>query len=408
MENKLNLTNMINSDEVKVFKPLIIASIVIVYIAAMLFRSPFQNPYKASLGAELIFTILMLALLLLFLFSNTIFRNKYWLYFGIQGLIILGCAVTFPKGYHAIFFGLIPILIGQSIGAYYESIKVIMTSVYFYSIFCGAIIVLDGWNALIHSIPILLLITIAVRIYSIIMIQQVKLRIHTQKVLQELEFAYEKVEELTLTNERQRMARDLHDTLTQGLAGIIMQLDAVNANLNNNNTKRAQEIVQKSMEHARKTLSDSRLVINDLRLPANADMDLAKVVENEIANFKGLSNTSITANIMIKSQLPLNLFKQILYIVKEALNNIAKHAKAKKAVIEIIETHNQININIIDDGIGFDVQRIDHLYGHYGLLGITERVEAIHGRIKIESKRKSGTNLTIIIPIERGISEENE
>lgn len=408
MENKLNLTNMINSDEVKVFKPLIIASIVIVYIAAMLFQSPVQNQYKVLIGAELIFTILMLAFLLLFLFSNIIFRNKYWLYFGIQGLIILGCAVIFPKGYHAIFFGLIPILIGQSIGAYYESIKVIMTSVYFYSIFCGAIIVLDGWNALIHSIPILLLITIAVRIYSIIMIQQVKLRIHTQKVLQELEFAYEKVEELTLTNERQRMARDLHDTLTQGLAGIIMQLDAVNANLNNNNTKRAQEIVQKSMEHARKTLSDSRLVINDLRLPGNADRDLAKAVENEIANFKGLSNTYITANIVIKSQLPLNLFKQILYIVKESLNNIAKHAKAKKAVIEIVETHNLININIIDDGIGFDVQRIDHLYGHYGLLGITERVEAIHGRIKIESKRKSGTNLTINIPIEKGISDENE
>lgn len=408
MVNKVYFTNMINSDEVKVFKPLIIAGIAIVYITAMFFQSPFQNPYKVSIGADLIFTILMIAHLLLFLFSNTVFRNKYWLYFGIQGLIILGCEVIFPRGYKVIFFGLIPILIGQSIGVYYESIKVIMTSIYFYSIFCGAIIILDGWKVLIHSIPILLLITIAVRIYSIIFIQQVKLRIKTQKVLQELEFAYEKVEELTLTNERQRMARDLHDTLTQGLAGIIMQLDAVNANLNNNNTKRAQEIVQKSMEHARKTLADSRLVINDLRLPANAEGDLAKAVENEIANFKGLSNTSITANIMIRSQLPLNLFKQILYIVKEALNNIAKHAKAKKAVIEIVETHNQINIHIIDDGIGFDVKRIDHLYGHYGLLGITERVEAIHGKIKIISKRKSGTNLAIIIPIEKGISEENE
>lgn len=72
------------------------------------------------------------------------------------------------------------------------------------------------------------------------------------------------IEEFNLTSERQRMAGDLQDTLSQGLAGVIMQLEAVNANINNNNTKRAQEIFKKAMEHARRTLADSRLIIDDL------------------------------------------------------------------------------------------------------------------------------------------------
>lgn len=126
------------------------------------------------------------------------------------------------------------------------------------------------------------------------------------------------------------MDRDLHDTLSQGLSGIIMQLYAINANLNKNNIKRAQEIVQKSMEHARKTLSDSRLVMDDLRFQGKSELDFAK---------------------------------------------------AENAVVKIIENHNQISINIADDGIGFDIKLLDKQFGHYGILGITERVKAIHGEI---------------------------
>jgi NarL family two-component system sensor histidine kinase YdfH len=89
--------------------------------------------------------------------------------------------------------------------------------------------------------------------------------------------------------------------------------------------------------------------------------------------------------------------------VREALNNIAKHAKAKNASLEIAEKQNEIIINITDDGIGFDTKLIDKLFGHYGIVGITERVKAIHGELNIKSKRKAGTNINIIIPIEKGI-----
>lgn len=401
MLNKFKSAFTQDSNYTKLSKSPSILGVILVYIATVFV----ENRDKLSLNATIWFTIAMIVHLLIYWFSDIIFKHRYWIYFVVQGIIVFNCTFIIPNGYQAIFLGIIPLLISQSIMVYYGTIKVIITCFFFYSIFCGTIIVLAGVNELIKYIPLFILITIAVCAYSSTYIKQVKLHIQTQKVLKELELAYERVEELTLANERQRMARDLHDTLSQGLAGIIMQLEAVDANLNKNNTKRAQEIVQKSMEHARKTLSDSRLVIDDLRLKANTEMDFSRAVENEIAQFKAVSNTSIKSDIKIESQISLKILKHILYIIREALNNIAKHAKAKNAVVEIIETSDHINITIIDDGIGFDVKLLDKLFGHYGILGMTERVRAIHGEIKINSKKKSGTNINIKIPIEKGIDE---
>lgn len=381
----------------------IIVAIILLYIATVFV----QSTDKLSINEIIGFTIVMVIQISLYLFSSTIFKQKYWLYFIIQGIITFDYTVITPEGYKTLLLGLIPLLIIQSMIVYNDAIKVIATAIFFYSIFCGTIIMTSGVKELVKSVPLLIIITIAMRAYSFFYFKQVKLRIQTQKVLKELELAYEKVEELTLTNERQRMAKDLHDTLSQGLAGIIMQLEAVNANLNNNNIKRAQEIVQKSMEHARKTMSDSRLVINDLWSQINEDIDIKKSLENEVAAFKNVSSISITTDIKVESQIPLKIAKHILYIVREALNNIAKHAKAKNAVVKIFESNNKLNINIADDGIGFDIKIVDKLFGHYGILGMTERVKAINGEIKIKSKKKCGTNISIIITIGKEIDDQN-
>ncbi|MBJ8194055.1 sensor histidine kinase, partial [Bacillus cereus] len=78
-----------------------------------------------------------------------------------------------------------------------------------------------------------------------------------------------------------RMARDLHDTLAQGLAGLIMQLEAIDAHLTKGSTQRAQEIVQQSMSQVRRTLSDSRRAIDNLRSKTISEVDFAEAVEEE-------------------------------------------------------------------------------------------------------------------------------
>ncbi|WP_244638212.1 sensor histidine kinase [Clostridium fungisolvens] len=393
-----------DSDETIFPKTPIVVGIILIYLATIFV----PNSHNLQLNEVVGITIVMMIQLCVFWFSSNIFKNKYWLYFVIQGIITFDYAVIAPEAYKTIVLGLTPLFIIQSMIVYTNAIKVVGIAISFYSIFGCTIIIISGIRELIQSFPLLIIITIAMRAYAIIFFNQVKLRIQSQKVSQELALAYEKVEELTLINERQRVARDLHDTLSQGIAGTIMQLDAVNANLNNNNVKRAQEIVQKAMEHARKTLADSRLVIDDLRSQTNKKIDLREALEKEISSFKGVSSTSITSNFILSDDIPENISKHILYIVREGLNNIARHAKAENAVIDLRENEHQINISISDDGIGFEVKLLDRLFGHYGIIGMNERVKAIKGKIKIKSRRKAGTNLSIIIPIEKGIADEYE
>lgn len=379
----------------------IIIGVILIYMATLFGKNSDNLSRNGTIG----FTIVMLLQVFVYLFSDKIFKRKYWIYFIIQAIITFDYAVILSEGYETIVLGVVPLLVIQSMIVYDDIIKVIATAVFFYSIYGVTIIVYGGFKELTQSIPLLIIITIAIQSYSMFYIKQVKLRIQSQKVLKELELAYERVEELTLINERQRMARDLHDTLSQGLAGVIMQLEAVNANIKRNNIVRSQEIVKMSMEHARKTLADSRLVIDDLRIHTNSVINFNKTLENEISVFKSVSNAYITSDIRVVSNISPRVFKNIIYIIREALNNIAKHAEAKSVYIEIIEVNNQINISVRDDGIGFDVKLLDKMLGHYGILGMTERVKATNGKMVIKSKRKCGTNINIIIPIEKGIDE---
>jgi Signal transduction histidine kinase len=395
----------INSEEARLTKVPAIIGIVFVYLVTLVL----QFTYNITLRSFVEFTTLICLHLFLYLHSEKIFKHKQCIYFGIQGVIIYYITVIMPKGYETIILGLIPILLFQSILAYNtQVIKNILTHFFYYFVFSMTILEYNSPKDIIKYIPALFVTSSFVRVYYSLFLNQVRTRIQSQKLLKELELAYEKVEDLTLSDERQRMARDLHDTLSQGLSGLIMQLDAVNANLDKNNIKRAQEIVQKSMEHARRTLADSRQVIDDLRLKSNSKMDFTKSIENEIEKINTTSNIAITYVIKVESDLPLKIFKHSIYIIREALNNIDKHSKAKTASLEIVENQQEICINIKDDGIGFDTKILEQQFGHYGILGMTERVEAIGGKITISSKKKAGTNINILIPIKRGISGEDE
>ena len=113
-----------------------------------------------------------------------------------------------------------------------------------------------GWWAL-GTFPIVLFVVIYVTMYM----RQIEARAQAQALAVELEKANQqlseyadRVEDLTIANERQRIARELHDTLSQGLAGLILQLEAADANLSANHPEKARAIVQQTMDHARATL----------------------------------------------------------------------------------------------------------------------------------------------------------
>ena len=210
---------------------------------------------------------------------------------------------------------------------------------------------------------------------------------------EKLEIANIKIEQMTRTEERQRIARELHDTLAQGLTGIILQLDAVDHYLDKGNAAKAQELVQRSMKAARDTLAESREVIDDLRL-TTSDKTLIERINQLIKS----ENTQFSFTTAISFPLTLKEETLIEKLISECVLNIHKHAQAKTANINISSDKNQVTLTITDDGVGFIPEKIVNKTGHYGLMGMRERVQSVDGCFELHAQPGKGSQVTITIP----------
>jgi NarL family two-component system sensor histidine kinase YdfH len=122
---------------------------------------------------------------------------------------------------------------------------------------------------------------------------------HTQ-----LQSSADCIEELTRLTERQRLARELHDTLAQGLAGVMMQLQAANARLKSQRYESAQEAVKHTMSDVREALGDARSAIDDRRVEAGSCQDLGAAVEERIQHFSLMTGIACTKDLSTCSTFP--------------------------------------------------------------------------------------------------------
>lgn len=242
-------------------------------------------------------------------------------------------------------------------------------------------------------------------IFMVLYRRQSEARKQSQTLLTKLETAHHQladyaaqVESLTLATERQRMARELHDTLAQGVAGLVLRLEAANNHLENGRTPRAQEIIQQSMNRARSTLADARAAIDDLRLE---DRSLTDSIEHRVNRF-----TQATG---IRCHLSLNLDDETAVspttadhaerIISESLTNITRHAQANNVWLDVTQSSTLLTILVRDDGVGFEAETAA-TNGHYGLLGMRERARLVNGTFEITSELDKGTILVITLPLE--------
>ncbi|MGW9623071.1 sensor histidine kinase, partial [Paenibacillus terrae] len=299
------------NDRLNISRVPIILWIILIYIDGIVF----QNVSKPLPLQTILFSLVMMLHVLLYWHVRKILQYGSWIYFIIQAGIIFLSAFLLPDSFPIVLIGLIPILIGQSIGIYYQTKKVVLVFVGFYLLFCLAMIwYRDGEHSVLF-IGLLILIVIIVAAYSILFYKQVNARIRIQNFLTELELAHQKVEELTLANERQRMARDLHDTLAQGLAGLIMQLEAIDAHMIKGSSQRAHEIVQQSMSQARKALADSRRAIDNLRSKSASEVDFSDAVREEAQRFTMATGIQTAVDIKIRSSVSRLLIEHGLHII---------------------------------------------------------------------------------------------
>lgn len=201
-----------------------------------------------------------------------------------------------------------------------------------------------------------------------------------------------KIESLTLQNERQRMARELHDTLAQGVAGLVLQLEAVKAHLSSDRKERASSIVEQALLRARATLSESRAAIDDLRSTSG---NLSESIQEKVNRFTQATGIPCDLEISVhENPFSNEVTNHAVSILNESLANITKHAQAKNVKVKFFIQNEKLELEIKDDGKGFDVNQ--ETSGHYGLLGMRERARLTNGILNIESNQ-NGTRIHLII-----------
>jgi NarL family two-component system sensor histidine kinase YdfH len=203
-------------------------------------------------------------------------------------------------------------------------------------------------------------------------------------------------EMLALQNERQRMARELHDTLAQGVAGLVLQLEAVKTHLKLGRAERASAIVEQSLASARSTLSESRAAIDDLRavLPA----DLSEAMRERVERFTQATSIPCELEISLGGEQPARDVKEhLLRVLSEGLTNVARHAQATQVNVKLFDQNDEIHLEVQDNGKGFAAGS-EMNAGHYGLLGMRERARLLDGSLIVESNINSGTNVCFVVP----------
>jgi NarL family two-component system sensor histidine kinase YdfH len=200
------------------------------------------------------------------------------------------------------------------------------------------------------------------------------------------------------------MARELHDTLAQGLAGIILQLGVANAHLAERQPDVAQEIMQQTLASARETLANARSAIDDLRVDGSSSLDLVEAVQEEIRSFAAATGIPCESELAGLSQVAPAHAEHLLRVVSEGLRNIARHAQARHAWVRATRQETRLVVEVGDDGIGFDPALAAGQNGHYGLLGLRERARLIDGRLALLSAPGQGTRVQMLLPV----SQEQE
>jgi PAS domain S-box-containing protein len=196
--------------------------------------------------------------------------------------------------------------------------------------------------------------------------------------------------------ERNRMARDIHDTLAQGFTGVIVQLEAVEEAMSQGLATKAGEHLTRAGELARDSLQEARRSVRALRPLTLEENDICEALQSLIR--KMTAGTNVQAQFTVRGQppeLPLDWEENLLRIGQEVLTNVLRHAQASKFIAELIFDKGQIRLNLRDNGRGFDPARRND---GFGLHGMRERVEGMGGTLSIESVRDQGTAVSIILP----------
>lgn len=198
-------------------------------------------------------------------------------------------------------------------------------------------------------------------------------------------------------DERNRIAREIHDTLAQGLTGIAIQMEAAEDALHTS-PEQVRHHIARAKQLARESLAEARRSVRALRPQALDTHDLPTALEQ--CAHQIMEGTTLQAEFAVEG-VPCPLLPEdetdLLRIGQEALTNSLKHAQAEHVTLWLAFTPTQVELTIYDDGRGFDLRQVN-LHG-FGLSGIRERARRMGGEVEIQTAPGQGTRLRVMLPL---------
>jgi len=228
------------------------------------------------------------------------------------------------------------------------------------------------------------------------------------EMVRSLKEKIETIKRLSYLEEKTRLAFDLHDGLAQDLADIIKRLELCERLFRSDPTK-AKEELGELKNNTKDILNNIRKTIFDLKLTPDKSFNLSDNLTECINNFQKQNNIKVKLDISGPIEnIADEKAKTIFYIIKEALANIKKHSAARNAVINLVCNSDVLNVNIHDDGRGFDINEAEICAGDsakFGIISMRQRALSMGGLLSIRSKAGKGTQISVNIPLKEQKSQ---
>ena len=202
-------------------------------------------------------------------------------------------------------------------------------------------------------------------------------------------------EKLAQTQERNRLARELHDTLAHTLSSVSVQLEAIKA-LFNRDPAEAKNMLGQAIKNTKNGLTETRRTLVDLRSSELENYGLTQAIRNMGESTSERGGFKISFHLdkgmdVLSDEIGHSLYRT----TQEALENTLQHANAENVSINLLFDRDAIKLQVIDDGIGFDVKQVKKV--HLGIRGMRERVEMLGGTFIVNSNANNGTEITAVL-----------
>ncbi len=204
------------------------------------------------------------------------------------------------------------------------------------------------------------------------------------------------LEQLATTRERNRLARELHDTLAHTLSGLSVQLETLKAYWDVDQ-KAARSILDKSLAAAHSGLKETRRALQALRASPLDDLGLALAISTVAKDAAERANLAL--DLSITDDIPAlspDVEQSVYRIAQEAIANVVSHADAQKLTVKLEFAEGKTTLIVEDDGIGFDMEKVSKK-AQLGLTGMRERAQLIGGKLNITSKPRAGTTIQLTV-----------